>query len=122
MHHNDFFNGSTLIAVLVVVAVLIPLYILGSRQTRSLLQDWADANGYKILHWRVCGIFQFRPLGWILSTTRYQRVCHVAVYDGSRHRIRSGWVRLGRRWGKWGGFAADFDGDDAVEVKWEHEG
>ena len=114
-------RGSTLIMLLVVVAVMITLQTLGSGRLRSVMQAWADANGYKILHSRLCGLFQFMPLGWIFSTTRYQFVYHVAVYDESSHRIRSGWVRLGTRWGKWGGFASDFDGD-AIEVKWEHEG
>jgi hypothetical protein len=54
------------------------------------------------------------PLGMFFTTSRSQVVYHVAVYDGSLKRIRSGWVRLGTYW------TGAMDGD-AIEVRWEHE-
>lgn len=79
---------------------------------KALLKDWADANQLRILQaqrrgWRV-------PLSMLFTTSRYQIVYHVSVYDESSHRIRAAWVRLGTRyWGVMNG--------DAIEVKWEDE-
>jgi hypothetical protein len=54
------------------------------------------------------------PLSMLFTTSRYQIVYHVSVYDESSHRIRAAWVRLGTRyWGVMNG--------DAIEVKWEDE-
>jgi hypothetical protein len=78
---------------------------------RALLQDWADASSYKILHARRAF---FLPWGMWLGTSRYQVVYHVAIYDPSIKRVRSAWLRLGTYW------TGSMDGD-AIEVKWEHE-
>ncbi len=77
---------------------------------RSLLQAWADVNGYKILHARQRSVFM--PLGMLLSSSNGQVVYHVKVYDASVQRVRSAWVRLGTYW------TGSMDGD-AVQVKWE---
>jgi hypothetical protein len=100
------------------MAVLIALLLVGYLsylhyvKARSLLQAWADANGYKILHARRNSLLM--PLGMYFSTSKYQVVYHVAVYDASVKRIRSAWVRLGTYW------TGSMDGD-AIQVKWEHE-
>ena len=80
-------------------------------RARALLQSWADANSYRILHAKRRLMM---PLGMLFTTSRSQVVYHVAVYDGSLKRIRSGWVRLGTYW------TGAMDGD-AIEVRWEHE-
>lgn len=77
---------------------------------RALLQSWADANGLRILHARQS--WGFMPLSMWFTTSKYQVVYHVSVYDEASRRIRSAWVRLGTRW--WGVMEGD-----AVEVKWE---
>ncbi|MEO5830390.1 MAG: hypothetical protein ABIQ36_07450 [Rhodanobacter sp.] len=81
-------------------------------KARELLQAWADANGYKILH---ANRRLFMPWRMYFGTSRYQVVYHVAVYDDSLKRIRSAWVRLGTYW------TGSMDGD-AIKVQWEHEG
>jgi len=80
-------------------------------KARALLQSWADANSYRILHAKRRLLM---PLGMFFTTSRSQVVYHVAVYDDSLKRIRSGWVRLGAYW------TGAMDGD-AIEVRWEHE-
>lgn len=80
-------------------------------QARELLQAWADANGYKILHAKRP---LFVPFNVHLGATKYQVVYHVAVYDDAVKRIRSAWVRLGTYW------TGSMEGD-AIKVVWEHE-
>lgn len=100
------------------MALLIALLLVGYLgyrhyvKARALLQAWADANGYKILHARRSNLLM--PLAMYFSTSKYQVVYHVAVFDASIRRIRSAWVRLGTYW------TGAMDGD-AVDVKWEHE-
>ena len=79
-------------------------------KARALLQAWADANSYKILHAKRS---LFMPWSLFFGTSKYQVVYHVAVYDDSLKRIRSAWVRLGT-------YSGSMDGD-AVKVQWEHE-
>lgn len=79
---------------------------------RELLQAWADANSYKILH---ANRSLFMPWRMYFGTSKYEVVYHVAVYDDALKRIRSAWVRLGTYW------TGSMDGD-AITVKWEHEG
>ncbi len=76
---------------------------------RSLLQAWADANGYRILLARQRSFFM--PLGMLLGSSNAQVVYHVKVYDTSLQRVRSAWVRLGTY------LAGSMDGN-AVHVKW----
>jgi hypothetical protein len=75
---------------------------------KALLQEWAQANQFRILHSRLC---IFMPWRLYFTTTRYQIVYQVSVYDESTHRVRAAWVRLGTRvWGVMEG--------DAVDVRW----
>ena len=78
---------------------------------RALLQAWADANGYRILHAKHR---LFMPLGLILTSSRAQVIYHVALYDTARKRNRAAWVRLGTYW------MGAMDGD-AIDVRWENE-
>lgn len=96
----------------VLIALAIYLSYRHYVKARALLQAWADANHYKILH--ATRSWGFMPLGMMFTTSRYQIVYHVAVFDASLKRIRSAWVRLGTYW-------TGSMNDDAVEVKWEHE-
>lgn len=82
---------------------------------RALLQDWADANRLRILHAKSNAGWLPMPLSLWFTTSKYQVVYRVSVYDEATHRIRAAWVRLGTRW--WG----VMDGD-AVEVRWEDGG
>jgi len=107
MHSFAFFL--TALGALLLVAGLCHLHYV---KARSLLQAWANANGYKILHARRSSLLM--PLGMYFSTSKYQVIYHVAVYDEAIKRIRSAWVRLGTYW------TGSMDGD-AIEVKWEHE-
>jgi hypothetical protein len=105
-------NNLGLLPLCLVAIVLAACY--GYRhhlKARALLQAWADANSFRILH---ATRRLTMPLGMFFTTSRSQVVYHVAVYDESRKRIRSGWVRLGTYW------MGAMDGD-AVEVRWEHE-
>lgn len=77
---------------------------------KALLQDWAQTNHFRIVHARLC---MFTPWRIYFTTTKYQVVYKVSLYDESTHRIRAAWVRLGTRvWGVMVG--------DAVDVEWEH--
>lgn len=79
------------------------------RNARALLQEWAQAEGFRILHARLRFLMPWRLY---FTTTRYQVVYQVSLYDPSSHRVRAAWVRLGTRvWGVMDG--------DAVEVQWD---
>ena len=101
------------VAALAALSLICYLGYLHYVKTRSLLQAWADSIDYKILHARRSSLSM--PLGMYFTTSKYQIVYHVAVYDVAVKRIRSAWVRLGSFWT--GSLVAD-----AIEVKWEHEG
>ena len=80
------------------------------RNARALLQDWAQANGLRILHARQN--WGLMPLSMWFTTSKYQMVYRISAYDESVHRIRNGLVRLGTPiWG--------FMDPDAVEVFWD---
>lgn len=100
-------------------ALLLPLVaavgvFLGWRHltnAKALLQEWAQANHFRILHSRRC---IFMPWRLYFTTTRYQIVYQVSLYDESSHRVRAAWVRLGTRvWGVMEGDAVDVTWDDA---------
>ena len=100
-----------LVLCFVVVALACYLGYRHIANARALLQEWADANDYKLLHASRAFVM---PWGMWFSTSMYQVVYHVAVYDRSVKRIRSAWLRLGTYW------TGSMNGD-AIEVKWEHE-
>jgi hypothetical protein len=77
-------------------------------QSRSILEQWAKACGYKLL--RVRRSFRIGgPFFW--RTSKAQTVFHVRLYDPGLRRIRRAWVRCG---GFWSGMSSD-----EVEVRWE---
>jgi len=102
-HHSN----STLL-MLLVVAIAVYLSYRHVKNAKALLQDWAQASNLRILHSRMCS---FMPWRMYFSTSKYQIVYKVSVYDETTHRIRGAWVRLGTRfWGVMEG--------DAVDVTW----
>ncbi|HEV7123692.1 MAG TPA: hypothetical protein VGN24_09790 [Rhodanobacter sp.] len=106
MSHSSSFS---LLMPLVLVATLYFSYRHISN-AKALLQDWAQANQLRILHAR---LRMFMPWRMYFTTSRYQIVYQVSVYDETTHRVRAAWVRLGMRfWGVMEG--------DAVDVQWEH--
>jgi len=77
------------------------------RRSRSLLQRWADENGYEILESQYRNVFK-GPGFW--ASSREQTVYHVKVKDRAGY-ARSGWVRFGGWFlGLWSG---------RTEVNWE---
>jgi len=103
-HHS---TSALLMSLLIAVAVYLSYrHIMNAK---ALLRDWAQANNFRILQARMC---TFTPWRMYFTTSKYQIVYKVSVYDESAHRIRAAWVRLGTRvWGVMEG--------DAVDVKWE---
>lgn len=104
-------NAGSMLLSLVAIALICWMLYRRHVNARALLQSWADANGYKILHAKHR---LFMPLELILTTSRAQVVYHVALYDTTRRRNRSAWVRLGKFW------TGAMDGD-AIDVQWEDQ-
>ena len=73
----------------------------------SLLQQWAQRNGYRLVRREYRSFFK-GPFFW--TTSRGQTVYYVTVEDAEGNR-RSGWVRCG------GWFLGLLS--DNVEVRWE---
>ncbi|WP_232823565.1 hypothetical protein [Dyella sp. C9] len=83
------------------------------QNARALLNDWADANGLRILHAKSNTFWLSVPLSMWLTTSKYQMIFRISVYDESIHRIRTGLVRLGTPiWG--------IMNRDAVDVFWDN--
>jgi len=84
------------------------------QNARTLLRDWADANGLRILHAKSNTFWLSVPLSMWLTTSKYQMIFRISAYDESIHRIRTGLVRLGTPiWG--------IMNRDAVDVFWDNE-
>jgi hypothetical protein len=78
------------------------------------MREWADANGLRILHAKSNTFWLSIPLSMWLTTSKYQMIFRICVYDESIHRIRTGLVRLGTPiWG--------IMNRDAVDVFWDNE-
>ena len=99
-------------AVLVLLIVALALGMRAWRAARTLLQVWANANALTILQARRAWL---PPLSMLFTTSRFQVVYHVSVYDEQTRRIRSAWVRLGTWW-------LGLMNPDAIDVRWENEG
>jgi hypothetical protein len=78
-------------------------------RSRSVLEQWAEANGYEILHSEFRNLFR-GPFFW--TSSKGQTVYYVRVRDRDGQE-RSGWVRCG---GFWAGLFSD-----KAEVRWEDE-
>lgn len=76
-------------------------------RSRSLLQKWADENGYRLLA-KEYRTFRRGPFFW--TSSKGQTVYRVSVEDKAGQ-VRSGWVRCG---GWWLGLLTDH-----TEVRWD---
>jgi hypothetical protein len=76
-------------------------------RSSSLLHQWAEQNGYRIVRQEYRTFFR-GPFFW--SSSKGQTVYHVVVEDSAGNR-RSGYVRCG---GWWLGLLSD-----RVEVRWD---
>lgn len=101
---NDVFQFLMVVAVIAFVACSISWHF---SRSRSVLETWADANGFEIVRSEYCH-FMRGPFFW--TTSKGQSVYYVTVRDPSG-RVRTGWVRCG------GFFSGLFS--DAAEVRWE---
>ena len=97
--------GALLIAIFVAVITLAICWRFS--RSRSLLEQWATQNGYKILKSENRNIFR-GP--YFLRSSEGQTVYYVKIQD-TTGRIRSGWIRCG---GWWAGLFTN-----KVDVKWE---
>lgn len=97
--------------IVLAVAGFVLFMVWHTRRLRTMLRAWADGNGFKLLEYR--GSWSgLPPVGMLFTTSKYQTLLHVKVYDLSTHRIRTGWLKLGGYWvGLWDA--------DAVEVRWD---
>ena len=100
--------GVILIALLMIVLVVASIAWTFSR-SRSLIQEWADENGYRLLDYEYRWIAR-GPFFW--TTSKGQTVYRVTIEDG-RGNVRKGWVRCGS-WlaGLW---------SHRVDVRWDAE-
>jgi hypothetical protein len=76
-------------------------------RSRSLLQRWADDNGFRIVRSEYRHLLR-GPFFW--TTSKGQTVYRVTV-EGKAGDVRSGWVRCG---GWWFGLMSD-----QVEARWD---
>jgi|SRR6267143_2148152 hypothetical protein len=94
--------------------VIIGVVMIGSlvwtfSRSRSVLEQWAQANGYEILHSEFRNLFR-GPFFW--TSSKGQTVYYVRIRD-REGRERPGWVRCG---GFWAGLFSD-----KAEVRWDDE-
>lgn len=104
---SSFTMTISLIIPLVVMAVVAIYVAWFFARSRSLLQRWAAANGYVILHAEARN-FRRGPLLW--ASSKNQAVYFVRVRDQAGQE-RSGWLLLGGYWS--GLFTSE------TQVKWE---
>jgi hypothetical protein len=100
------FDGYWYLYALIVLGV-IALITWNFRRADSILETWADRNGYRIIQ-KEHRFFAMGPFFW--TTSDGQMVYRVVVEDQQGYR-RSGWVRCGSWW--WGLFT------DKAEVRWD---
>lgn len=100
--------GNVLIIAGVVIVAIISIVWHFSR-SRSLLEQWAAENNYRILSSEYRNLVR-GPFFW--TTSKGQTVYRVRVQD-STGRVRDGWVRCG------GWFIGLLS--DQVQVRWDDE-
>ncbi len=102
-------NGSVMIVfvVIAVIALVILSFVWRFNRANTLLQRWAEENGFQILH-QEHRLVRRGP--YLFRATDDQMVYYVAVMD-RQGRERRGYVRLG------GWFAGMFSSQ--VDVRWE---
>jgi hypothetical protein len=96
-----------LIVFLVVAALVILSLVWHYGRSNSLLDQWAQRNGYRVIRREYRSFFK-GPFFW--TSTKGQTVYYVVVEDGAGNK-RCGWVRCG---GWWLGLMSD-----NVEVRWD---
>ena len=96
-----------ILGILAVIVLIITMTIWHFSRSRTVLEQWADENGYQILHSEYRN-FMKGPFFW--TTSEGQTVYHVTV------RLNSGEVRTG--WVKCGGWMLGLWSDKA-EVRWD---
>jgi hypothetical protein len=104
-------NGSLPMRLLLplLVLVLLPLYVYWDiRRVKAMVAAWAALNRCRMLESRRAW---FPPLGMFLTTSKYQVIVRIRVYDETTHRIRNGWLRLGSYW-------LGLLDANAIEVRW----
>jgi hypothetical protein len=102
-------NGFPVVLFVVIGIVTIGSLVWHFSRSRSVLEQWADANGFEILHSEHRNFFR-GPFFWTAS--KAQSVYYVRVRD-SKGVERSGWVSCG------GWFLGCVT--DEAEVRWEDE-
>ena len=109
-----------LLAIVLTVAIFTSgCYVSGiwSATNNELIQEWAAANGLRILHVATPLWIWSMPFAWMFTNRRYQPVYRLSVLDESSHRIRNCWIRTGKS--AMGILGDDNDGD--VDVKWDDD-
>ena|SRR5437868_2077655 len=105
---SGFFGSSYFIFFIVLLLVVVAIsYAWTQSRSQSILQKWADVNGYQIVE-KERRTFLKGPFFW--SSSKSQIIFRVVVRDEQGY-TRSGWVRCGSWW--WGLFTDD------VDVRWD---
>lgn len=105
---------TTLLLILLLIAAALWSGWYQYQNAKAVLQDWADAHRLRILQAKYSLFVWSVPLTWLFTTSKYQLLWHVSVYDESTHRIRSAWLRF--RMYPWGGLRGD-----GIDEKWEDD-
>ena len=102
-------GGGDAALTILIIALAIGAVFWHYARSRSLLEEWASENGYRILSSEHRHLAR-GPFFW--TTSKGQTVYRVSIED-REGRVRSGWVRCGS-WmmGLW---------SDRVQVKWDDE-
>jgi hypothetical protein len=100
-------DAGVVCVVIAFVALAIFSFIWQFSRSETLLQQWAQENGYRLIssenRWMMRGPF-------LLTTAKGQTVYRITVEDADG-KTREGWAR----WGSWlGGLFSD-----KVEVRWD---
>ena len=94
-------------AVVLILAVVILSIVWQFQRSNSLLQQWAEHNGYRIISQEYRSFFK-GPFFW---SSKGQTVYYVVVKDSDGN-MRRGWVRCG------GWFLGLMSNN--VEVRWDY--
>ncbi len=79
--------------------IILPVFMYWMRahnaRRDAMVAGWAAQNNYEVLEAKSGW---FPPLGLMWSTSKYQVVVRVRIYDRAAHTIRNGWLILGSYW------------------------
>jgi hypothetical protein len=96
-----------IVAVVAVVAAVVLSLVWHFGRSESLVQRWAECNGYRLINHEYCWFYK-GPFFW--TTSKNQTVYRVTVEDGTGYQ-RTAWVRCG---GWFLGLMSDH-----VDVRWD---